>query len=529
MNTFDWTIITLYLLGLIVTSFYLSRGQNNTEEYFLGGRSIPWLAIGVSTMATQLGAVSFISAPAFVALRKGGGLVWLGYEFAVPIAMIFVMIFILPFLHRTHVVSIYEYLELRFDAGTRTLVSLIFQISRALATGVTVYAVALVLSVTVGIELWLTIVMIGLIAMIYDTLGGIKAVIFTDVIQMAVLLIGIVVCGGFALYHLGGWQEAVQHIPVERLKTVDWHGHGLGDGKTFGFWPLVCGGFFLYVAYYGCDQSQVQRELSAGSEDDVKRSLFFNGVFRFPIVLGYCTMGLLIGALLLKDPSFAAAVPEESPDCLVPIFMMRYLPNGVIGLLVVAIFAAAMSSLDSALNSLSAVSYHDLYLRYFNPAPSLRESLMAAKMLTVFWGIVCTGFAFLAGTLGGTVIETINRIGSTFYGPIAATFTLGILTRATTNTSVKIGILSGVLTNLVLWTFIPQISWLWWNPIGFGMTFGIAYSLSLLQSMATDQHQLTVDLPHSPSQVNWKPRYVFLGFYFVLIILISYGISFLAT
>ena len=150
-------------------------------------------------------------------------------------------------------------------------------------------------------------------------------------------------------------------------------------------------------------------------------------------------------------------------------------------------------------------------------------------MLTVFWGIVCTAFAFLVGTLGGTVIETINQIGSTFYGPIAATFTLGMMTRAAMNTSVKIGILSGVVANLILWTLFPQISWLWWNLIGFGMTFGVAYSLSLLQSTATDQHKMTVDLPHSLSQVNWKPRYVFLGLYFILIILISYGISFLAT
>ena len=188
-----------------------------------------------------------------------------------------------------------------------------------------------------------------------------------------------------------------------------------------------------------------------------------------------------------------------------------------------------MSSLDSALNSLSAASYNELYQRYISPNPSVRESLLAAKILTVFWGIACTGFAFLVGTLGGTVIETINQIGSTFYGSIAATFTLGIMTRTARNTPVKIGILSGVVVNFILWTLFPQISWLWWNLIGFGTTFGVAYSLSLLQSMATHQHKMTVDLPHSPSQVNWKPRYVFLGLYFVLIILISCGISWLAT
>ena len=190
MNALDWAVIVLYAVSLIVLSLYLSRAQHDTEDYFLAGRDVPWWGIGISTMATQRGAVSFISAPAFVALAPGGGLVWLGYEFAVPLAMIFVMAVIVPFLHRTRVVSIYEYLEIRFDSHTRTLISVIFQISRALVTGVTVYAVVLVLSVTVGIELWLTIMIIGVVAMVYDTLGGMRAVIVTDIFQMAVLVGG---------------------------------------------------------------------------------------------------------------------------------------------------------------------------------------------------------------------------------------------------------------------------------------------------------------------------------------------------
>lgn len=218
--------------------------------------------------------------------------------------------------------------------------------------------------------------------------------------------------------------------------------------RTFGFWPLVFGGFFLYVAYYGCDQSQVQRELSARSEDDVKKSLFFNGIVRFPVVLSYCVMGLLIGALLRLESDFAAAVPSESPDYRVPVFFVNYLPHGLIGLLVVAILAAAMSSLDFALNSLSAATYQDLYQRYLKPDPTESEALRAARMLTIFWGVLCTGFAFIVGTLGGTVIEMINRIGSTFYGPIAATFVLGIMTRTAMARAVNMGILLGVGVNL---------------------------------------------------------------------------------
>ena len=531
MNLLDWSIIALYIAGLIVFGIFLSRGQKSTEDYFLGSRNLPWWAIAISTMATQLSAISFISAPAFVAVRPEGGLIWLGYEFAVPLAMIFVMIVILPFLHRNHIVSIYEYLEHRFDPGTRTLISLIFQISRALATGVGVYAIAIVFSVTVGMNIWVTIVIIGVVAMVYDTLGGIKAVVYTDVVQMGILLIGILVCSGYALYHVGGWGEALGAVPAQRWKSIDW-GHGFGDGADFGFWPLLLGGFFLYVSYYGCDQSQVQRELSARNEDDLKKSLFFNGIFRFPVVLGYCLMGLLIGSLLLQDSAFAAEVSRSAPDYLVPLFIMRYLPHGIIGVLAVAIFAAAMSSLDSALNSLSAASYKDIYQRYFQP-PNSHDALKVSKILTVFWGIFCTGFAFLVGSISGTVIEAINKIGSAFYGPILATFLLGILTRTAVASAVKWGVLLGVVTNLIFWLALPQVSWLWWNVIGFAVTFGFGYGISsLLQKgeleSTPDDLTLVQGLPETSSKKNWKPAYVILGCYFVFIVVITYWIGTLA-
>ena len=180
MNYLDWTVIAVYTAFLIALSAYLGRKQTNIEDYYLGGRTIPWWAIGVSTMATQLGAISFISAPAFVALKPGGGLKWLGFEFAVPLAMVFIMIFIIPVIHRTGAISLYEYLEKRFDASTRSIVSIIFQVSRALATGVGIYAIGIVLSAILKVPLTPTILVIGFVTIVYDVLGGIKAVIYTD-------------------------------------------------------------------------------------------------------------------------------------------------------------------------------------------------------------------------------------------------------------------------------------------------------------------------------------------------------------
>jgi len=203
MNYLDWIVIGVYIVFLIALSTYLSRRQGNIEDYYLGGRTISWWAIGVSTMATQLGAISFISAPAFVALKPGGGLKWLGFEFAVPVAMIF----IIPVIYRTRVVSIYEYLEQRFDASTRSIVSTIFQISRALATGVGIYAIGIVLAAILNVPLVPTILFIGFVTIIYDVLGGIKAVIYTDVIQMFILTLGILICGFTAYSLIGGMGE----------------------------------------------------------------------------------------------------------------------------------------------------------------------------------------------------------------------------------------------------------------------------------------------------------------------------------
>jgi SSS family transporter len=479
MNFLDWLVIIVYVVGLIVLSRYLGKHQKNTEDYYLAGQKLAWWTIGLSTMATQLGAISFVSAPAFVALKPNGGLIWLGYEFAVPAAMVFIMIFIIPVIHRAKVVSAYEYLERRFDSTTRTLISFIFQISRALATGVSIYAVGIVLSAVLNLPLIPTIILIGIVTIIYDMLGGIKAVIYSDVIQMFILTLGIIICGWTAYFLAGGWENVVSTISPERLKIVDIRSHGFGDGNDFSFWALVIGGFFLYASYYGCDQSQIQRELSAKSVDDAKKSLLFNGLMRFPMVVAYCTMGLFIGAFAAQNVEFMNLIPEDKVDYMVPIFVLNYLPNGIIGFIVIAILAAFMSSLDSAINSLSAATMRDIYQKYIKPQADDKHYFLWSKVLTVFWGVVCTVFAFVVGAISETLIEAINKVGSVFYGSVLAAFVLAILVKRATATATKIGVVSGVLVNLVLWFGFPRVSWLWWNATGFISALVVAYLWSL--------------------------------------------------
>jgi SSS family solute:Na+ symporter len=274
MNYLDWTIIILYLTGMISLSVYLGRSQSSQEDYFVGGRKLSWWSVGISTMATQTSAISFISIPAFVALKTGGGLTWLQYELGVPLAMIIVMAFLIPFFRRLKLVSVYEYLEYRYGPPVRYLVSLVFLISRGLATGVGVYASGIVLSVCLGVPLWATILIIGIVTVIYDTIGGITAVVYSDVIQMGILLGGIVFCIAYAAYFLGGMDDIWSTFPVSRRIAID-PASGLSGGSAVPFWAFLCGRIFLYTAYYGTDQSQVQRELSAATTADTKKSLMW--------------------------------------------------------------------------------------------------------------------------------------------------------------------------------------------------------------------------------------------------------------
>jgi SSS family transporter len=421
------------------------------------------------------------------------------------------------------VISIYSYLEKRFNSTTRKLLSGVFQFSRAFAAGITVYAVAIVLEAVFQIPLWVNIVITGVIAIIYDYMGGIKAVILSDVIQMGILFLGFIVCCYYALDLLGGWENFTANLDQERLTAVDFSNLGVGSGQEFGFWPMVLGGFFLYASYYGCDQSQAQRILSSMNMKDVRKALLFNGFCRFPTVLLYCVMGLLIGTLVMTTPSFQSQIPDGQSDYMVPVFIVEYLPNGLIGLLIAAIMAAAMSSLDSALNSLSAATVQDFVL----PSKDMEEmtdakQLALSKKYTLVWGVICVILAFAAGSIAPTIIEAINKVGSLFYGPILATFLLGLLTIRVTGMAVNIGIVAGVLFNFILWIFFEDVVfWFWWNATGFVVTTAVAL---LVTYGGSDDRE--ADSIVSPDQIEprWKETSILVA-YFAIIVLVSISMA----
>lgn len=513
MNLLDYCIIAIYLLTFLWLGKKFS-GNATGEDYFLGSKSFGWAALSISTAATQLSAISFVSAPAFVGLKPGGGMIWLTYEFAVPIAMLFLMVFLIPPLFKANIVSVYGYLEKRFGRSTRVLLSAVFQISRAFATSVMIYAIALILTIVMDIPMWQTILGIGAVTLVYSLQGGMKAVVYGDVIQMVVLTVGIVICLGFGIYYLGGWGDFVSKVDPDRLTAVDFNNLGLQKGDEFGFWPMLIGGFFLYASYYGTDQSQVQRLFSASNKETLNKTLLCNGLMRFPITLTYCLMGLVLGTLILQEPAFRSAVPEGKPDLMVPIFIRDFLPHGIIGLLMVAIFSAAMSSLSSAINSLSAATVEDFF--HSKKALSEEQYMKYSKRSALFWGVVCIVLAFFTGDIAKTVIEAINKIGSVFYGPILATFIAAIGIKRIHGQAANLGILAGVLVNVYLWLWVPEVFWFWWNAVGAIVTLLVGCLASyVIRKEVSEETAVQVTY-----EVDWSKAAMLLGF-FVIIVLFS--------
>jgi SSS family solute:Na+ symporter len=458
----DVLILALYLAGMVGLSWAFARKQRSGEEYFLAGRAMPGWVLAASILANQASAVSLVGAPAFVALRDGGGLIWLQYEIALPLAMLLLIALLLPAIRSVPGSSIYAYAEARFGRDTRRALAGAFLLSRGLALGVVLYASALVVAQALGWPLEEALLLIGLFSAAYTGLGGIQADIWSDVLQLVLLWGGITVSAIALIAEKGA--ALLEAVPEERMRSLVLDSAGVFDGSTFSFWPMVMGGVFLYVSYYGCDQSQAQRLLTARSDGEARSALLLNGLLRFPLVLTYCGLGLLLAALLRLDPAFAKSMTGLPADSLVPVFLTTYLPAGLRGLLLAAILAAAMSSIDSALNSLAAVTLEDVC----GLAPS-DQGVWIPRIATFGWGAfsVVSGIAFARAGTG--VIELINLIGSAFYGPVLAVFALGVCAPAVGSRGAMVGLGTGLAGNLLLARYAPGLSWLWWNPAGFAL------------------------------------------------------------
>lgn len=466
MAPLDWIVISVYLLGMLGLALWLGRKQTSRRDYYLGGGTLSSPALATSILATQCSTNSLLGAPAFVGFAAGGGLLWLQYELAVPLAMLGLLL-LFPAIYRSRSISIYGFLEQRLGRGARLVASASFLFFRGVATGVTVYGVASVLALVTEISYLSAVLLLMGVTVIYDVIGGMRAVVISDVIQMLLLVSAVL----FSVLWL--WPElwSQPELLAQRSQPLlnDW---GVSGQSNFGFWPMLFGGVFLYMAYYGCDQSQAQRLLAAKDERALKRILLLNGVLRFPLVAAYCLLGLGLAAYAAGEPEFLSELPQTTAgipnlNLVFPVFVLREFAPGLAGLAIVGLFAAAMSSIDSALNSLSASTMEDFLS---SGARSERQHFVLSKALTLFWGGFAILFSFSVESIASTILEAINKVGSMANGPLLGLFMLAVWAPGWARRTPVAAFLAGIAANLMLWTLAPLVSWLWWNLTGFVTT-----------------------------------------------------------
>jgi SSS family solute:Na+ symporter len=460
MSQLDLAIVLLSLVGLVVLAAWLAKRQRQTDDYYLGGRGLPAWTLGLSLAANQVSAISLVSAPAFVAIRQGGGLRWLQYEMAVPLAVACLVVWGVPFLRRSRGAEVYAAVERRLGKGARRTLAAFFLVGRGLGAGVILLVSARVVAACTGWGVDSSLLVVGLVAVGYTALGGLIADVFSDVLQF-LLLWGSTVVATVALWMRLG-TDAVAGIGPERLSILKFSQHGVGDGATFAFWPMLLGGLFLYLSYYGCDQTQAQRILAAADDGAARSALTVGALVRFPLVLTYCLFGVMLAAFVAATPAFESRLAERAADDLVPLFLISYLPAGVLGVVVAGILAAALSSVDSAFNSLSAVTVEEFVPQQLPHGSRLGR----ARLITVGWGVFAVAAGLVFARSAETTIEIINRVGSALYGPVLAVFLLAWRSRRADGRSAVIGAFSGLAVNLALAWLAPGVSWLWWNVTG---------------------------------------------------------------
>lgn len=468
LSNLDWIVIIIYSIFIVFLGIILGKSNETQEDYFVGGREFKWWAIGLSVIATQVSAVTFIGAPGWA---YQGGLVAIILTVNIPLVMWFVGGTFAPIFYNSGVISVYQYLEERFGEKIRLIMALSFIFKSLMVVGTIVYAPALVLSKITGLGLNLTIAIMTFVSILYTIVGGIKAVIWTDVIQMLALWFGLIL--SFIIL--------VKSLPEGFFGTIDL-ARSLGKLKALDFntslsasntiWAGIFGGGILHLAYFGIDQAQVQRVLTAKSMRNVKSSLKFSGY----IVVVQMFLFMLMGCLLFV---FYNGKGFDNPNNIFIEFILNNIPHGVLGLIIAAIFAAAMSSIDSSLNSITTVLVKDIYEKWFNKNETNKNSLKYSRIFTLICGIIIAGFAFLVSNTNLSILEAISKYGSYLLGSMLGVFVLGMFTKKANEKGTIIGFFSGIIVVSMV-AQNTNIFWMWNNLIGLTITSIVGYMLSFI-------------------------------------------------
>lgn len=474
MRYFDLGVIVLYLIGITWFGARFKDSQKSLRDYFLGGRNTPWWAIGFSIVSAETSTLTVIGTPALAFGGNFGFLqVVLGYLFArIAITSLF-----LPHYFKGELFTAYELMQRRFGIRLRRLTAGTFLLLRALAEGVRVFAISIVISIILGMGEIGSIIIIVCLTLFYTFEGGMTAVIWTDVVQMILYVGGAIVSLFVILDKIpGGWPEVVQLASAAgKFQIFDFHFAPTMAffSQPYSFWAGVVGGCFLTTASHGTEQLMVQRLLSAKNEKESRLALFAS----WGVILFQFTLFLVIGVILWVHYSQTGLQAPHPPDRIYPQFIWNSLPVGVAGLVIAAILAAAMSNLSAALNALASTSIMDFYkLR----RPDLPEAhyLRLAKFATLAWGAVLFCIGVLARQVQ-SVLEAGLGIASILYGALLGVFLLGVLTRRVCERDAMIGMLAGLCVNLYI-KFATPVAWTWYVLIGTLVTTGAALLASLL-------------------------------------------------
>ena len=466
----DNAVLVLYIVLVVGMGSFFFRGQRNTEDYFLAGRRMPWVAVGVSIFATLFSAISLLGSPGWVYEND----VTLGLTFlTIPLCTPIVLWVFLPFYHRLRVFTAYEYLERRFNPSVRLASSLLFLLLRGSYLAVVIYAPSLVLSTVTGLELKWTIFIVGGLATLYTLLGGMKAVIWTDVVQAAVLFGGLILVTIILVLRVeGGMGEIVAAASAGGPFRVQL---GWGTWAEVTLWAVLINGFFIHLSMYGADQMTLQRYLTTPTLRAGRNSMLLNAIVVTPAAALLLFVG---GALFVFYQQYPDRLADGlKGDAVLPHFVIHELPAGVSGVFIAAMFAAAMSTIDSAINSLSTSSMKDLYQRFLSPQAEERTYLNLSRLFTVFWGGTATFFALYIENFPN-ILAASKTLAGFFTGSMLGIFMLGALTTRTTPAGALIGAVAGfvAVTSAAQWT---SMSFLWYAPLGSVVTLASGYLVSL--------------------------------------------------
>lgn len=469
----DLLVVVAYLIGITAFGAHFRRGQRTLQDYFLGGRRLPWWAIALSVVSAETSILTIIGTPG-IAYRSN--LAFLQLVLGYLVGRVVVSFLLIPRYFAGEMFTAYQLIERRFGRGLKVFTAGLFLTTRALAEGVRVFAISIVVEVVFKTGVLTSVILITLLTLFYTFEGGLTAVIWTDVIQLTVYLAGTALAVILALQAIPGGWAAVSHLARasgDKLCVfnfaVNWH-------QPYILWSGVIGGAFLTCASHGTDQLIVQRLLAAQNKRQSQTALLSSGL----VILFQFSLFLIVGVVLfafyhLRDPHTAARFSR--PDQVFPTFVVTQLPRGLAGLLIAAMISAAMANLSAALNSLASSSVVDFYRPFVRPTGEESHYLRVARGLTVVWGLVLLLIALGAQNLQQSVLELALTIASVPYGSMLGIFLLGVLTKGATGRGAALGALAGLGVLLLVIGF-TSIAWTWYVAIGACVTFAVGLAAS---------------------------------------------------